>query len=477
MKKLLFAVIVLICLAGALFAGSTYWFGMRAEQQYLDTIEHASQAGYIQFTNESYDRGFLQSEARTTVGVPDLGNLTLVHVIRHGPLPLCTSPEGKCQLKPLLAAIETSVELSPELRAELKEVIDEFPEIGSVKSYTSLSLTGDGVTRLSIPPMQETVGKENVAVIWEGLTGQITFTADLKEFKGAVDAPGLEAVGDKGNIRMTNLQSAFNIREDIQGLFLGDATFDLGLLEVAEKEGREETRFSMRGLKMMTKSEGAADTINYAMTMQVDKVMADDTPYGPGAFEMELRKIDAASLAKLQKDIGELQAEFSRRPPKEVNQMMLAKYAEALPELMKASPEVEIIQVKLKTGQGDFFGKAKIVVDGSNAAALANPLFLLSAVKAHAELTVTDRLLKKFFQAEFEEDVIEAAKQTEVAELTDEEVTALATSKTETRLAELVEKNILVYKDGNFKASADYRAGTVTLNGRPVTLQDLQGLD
>ncbi len=477
MKKLFSVVIVLICLAGALFAGSTYWFGMRTEQQYLDTIQQASQAGYIQLTNESYNRGFFRSEARTVVSIPDLANLTLIHVIRHGPLPLCASPEGKCQLKPLLAIIETSVELSPETRVELKEVLDEFPDIVSLKSYTSLSLNGDGVTQLNIPPVQKVVGKEKVAVIWKGLTGNVTFTGDLKEFKGALNAPGLEAVGDDGDIRMTNLQSAFDIREDIHGLFFGNATFNLDLLEVGEKEGLEETRFSMKGLTMRTKSEGATDTVSYTMTMQVDKVMADGSSYGPGGFQMELRKLDAAALAKLQREIGELQAQFPGRTPEEINQMMLAKYAEALPALMKTSPEIEFTQVKLKTDEGDFLGKAKIAVDGSNAAALTNPLFLLSAVTAHAELTVTDRLLKTILQADFEEDVIEAAKETGEAELSEEEVKALAASKTATRLAELIEKNILVYEDGNFKASADFKAGAVTLNGRPVTLQDVQGLN
>jgi uncharacterized protein YdgA (DUF945 family) len=224
-------------------------------------------------------------------------------------------------------------------------------------------------------------------------------------------------------------------------------------------------------------SKGVDDTVSYNMTMQVDKVVGDGTPYGPGALQMELRRLDAAALAKLQKEIGELQAQLPHRSPEEINQMMLSKYAEALPELMKTSPEIEITQVKLKTSEGEFLGKAKVAVDGSNAAALTNPLFLLSAVTAHAEFTVTDQLLKKILQAEFEQDVIEAARQTGEAELSDEEVKALAGSKSEMRLTELIEKNILVYEGGKFKASADYQAGSVTLNGRPVTLQDLQGLD
>jgi hypothetical protein len=59
MKRLFSVVIVLFFLAAIGFAGTTIWFGMQTEKQYHHILGRASEYGYIQLTNESYDRGFL----------------------------------------------------------------------------------------------------------------------------------------------------------------------------------------------------------------------------------------------------------------------------------------------------------------------------------------------------------------------------------------------------------------------------------
>jgi uncharacterized protein YdgA (DUF945 family) len=427
MKKVISIVIVLFFLAAASFAGTVFWFSLQTEQQYQDILEQTSQLGYIHLANESYDRGFLRSKARTAVKIRDLSGglsanarkdreelvgFTLVHDIRHGPLPLGESPYGKTQLKPVLAIIETRIELSPETQVKLKKIFNELPEIASMKNYTTLSLGGDGEMRLVIPAFHQTVGKdEKVAVNWKGLTANMAFTADLKKFTGSLSAPGLDAVGDDGHLGINDLASTFDIHEGIKGLFLGDVSFDLAHLEFAEKKNGEGKRFSMDGLKMRTSSQAVTDTINYSMTVRIDRAMTHDTQYGPGGCELELRKLDAASLAKLQQVFQELQAQFPHRSVEEINQMMLAKYTEILPELVKKSPEIEITRLSLKTPDGDFLGKAKIVLDGTNAAAINNPLFLLSAVTAHAEFTVTDRLFQRIQETSHRKEIIAAVKQ------------------------------------------------------------------
>lgn len=485
MKKVFSIVIVLFFLAAASFAGTVFWFGLQAEQQYHAILEQTSQFGYIQLTNESFDRGFLRSSARTTVKIRDLSagarkerkellEFTLVHDIRHGPLPLGELPDGKTQLKPVLAIIETRIELSPETQVKLKKIFSALPEIASMKNYTTLSLGGDGETRLVIPPLHQTVDKdEKVTVDWKGLTANMTFTADLKGFTGSLSAPGLNAVADDGELEIRGLASTFDTHEGIKGLFLGDASFDLAHLEFTDKKNGEGKRFSMDGLKMKTSSRAVTDTINYSMTVRIDRAMTHDTQYGPGGCELELRKLDAASLAKLQQVFQELQAQFPHRSAEEINQMMLAKYAEILPELVKKSPEIEITRLSLKTHDGDFLGKAKIVFDGTNAAAINNPLFLLSAVTAHAEFTVTDRLLQRINETSHRKEIIAAVKQGKREPLSDEEIKALAAAQSEKRLEALVARNILIYEDGHYKASADYQQGRVILNGRPLTLQDL----
>jgi uncharacterized protein YdgA (DUF945 family) len=310
-------------------------------------------------------------------------------------------------------------------------------------------------------------------VDWKGLTANMTFTADLKGFTGSLSAPGLNAVADDGELEIRGLASTFDTHEGIKGLFLGDASFDLAHLEFTDKKNGEGKRFSMDGLKMKTSSRAVTDTINYSMTVRIDRAMTHDSQYGPGACELELRKLDAASLAKLQQVFQELQAQFPHRSAEEINQMMLAKYAEILPELVKKSPEIEITRLSLKTHDGDFLGKAKIVFDGTNAAAINNPLFLLSAVTAHAEFTVTDRLLQRINETSHRKEIIAAVKQGKRDPISDEEIKALAAAQSEKRLEALVARNILIYEDGHYKASADYQQGRVILNGRPLTLQDL----
>jgi uncharacterized protein YdgA (DUF945 family) len=488
MKKVFSVVIALFFLAAALFCGATFWFGMQAEQHYHDALQQASQSVYMHLANESYDRGFFRSKARTVVKIRDFSGkltsvrkepeeflgFTLVHDIRHGPLQLGESPEGKRELKPVLAIIETWIEPSPETQAKVKEIFTELPEIASMKNYTTLSLAGDGETRLFIPPCNRTVGKdEKVAVYWKGLTANMAFNADLKGFTGSLSAPGLEAVGDDAELGINGLASTFDTHEGISGLFLGDASFDLAHLEFAEKKNGQRKQFSMDGLKIQTSSQALTDTVNYSMTVQIDRVMTDDRPYGPGGCELELRKLDAATLARLQQVFQELQAQFPQRSVEEINKMMLAKYSEILPELVKKSPEIEITKLTLKTTDGDFWGRARIVFDGINAAAMSNPLFLLSAVTAHAELTITDRLLQRIHESSHKKEIVAAIKQGRREPVTDEELHALASAECKKRLETLVAQNILIYDDGQYKASADYQQGRVILNGRPLTLQDL----
>jgi uncharacterized protein YdgA (DUF945 family) len=483
MKKVFFIVLALFFLAAALLGGATFWFGMEAEQQYHDMVQQGSMIGYVHLTKESYSRGFFRSAARTVVEIrgPGAGKtakdplrFTLVHDIKHGPLALWKSVDGKRELKRVLAVIETGIELSPETKAKLKKAFGEFPETPPMKNYTVFFLGGNGETQLVIPAFQRTIGKDGkVTVDWKGLTAYAAFNTDSGTFTASLSAPGLEAVGEGGKIRMKSMESALDIHEGPSELSLGDTLFDVVLVEFSGKKNGETKHFSINGLKMKTSSQASNDTINYSMAVRIEQMMADDTPFGPGNYELELRKIDAASLAKLQQVAQEMQTQLHQYSAERLGQMMLAKYAEILPDLIRKSPEIEITQLGFKTSDGSFTGKAKIAFDGANAELLSNPLLLLAAVNANAEFTITDRLLQRILESSNRSEIMAAMKRGEVGLLSAEEINTLAAAKSDKRLETLVGKNILVHEDGNYRASADYRLGQVTLNGRLVSLQEL----
>jgi len=481
-KKIVSIVIALVVLVLGLWAGATYWVGAKAEQRYRSLLQQASQVQYLKFVNESYDRGFFGSKARTVIEVQQPGaaaenqpiKLTLAHDITHGPFPLSKSPDGKGQFKPLMAIIETGIMFSPETQSQLGELYGQFPEIASIRDYTVIYLDGHGEEHLLFPAFQHTFGNEDkVAVDWKGLSLQVNFTADLKGFTGSLSVPGLEAVGKDGALKIREVKSAYNFHEGISGLSLGEASFDLAGLEFAEKKETESHAFLIRGLNAKTSNKESGDNINFLIAVRTDQVQLDEMQYGPGVFEMEFRNLDAASLVKLQQTVRELQTQAAQQSSEQMQMMMLAKYGEILPGLLKKSPELEVTQLNIKSTDGDFTGKAKIAFDGTKSEAAQNLLTLANAITAQAEFKVAERLLRRVVSNTMKDKIIADRKEQEGVAPSDKEIDAIASPMIDEQLNTLMEQNILIKENGNYQVSASYKAGEIVLNGRSLSLQNL----
>lgn len=483
MKKLCAIIVMASFAVAALFLGATFWFGMETERVYGEMLKDVSRAGSLGFNDQGYNRGFFSSTARTllTVNTPAMGpgekeeatELTLVHEIRHGPWPPSLLVEGERQLKPVYAFVETKIERPLETKDKAEEILDEFPELIASRSYTTLYLGGRGEMQIVIPPLRRTtVGGEPATVDWSGLNGQMWFTADLKEFKGSFSAPGLTAVKENGRVEINGVTSAFDLRASVDGPFLGEASFDLGHLESVETQDGKRRFFSAKGMRAKGSSWASGEMINSEVVMTIEQVLTDDRTYGPGDLTLELRKLDAPSLGKLGRSVRELQAQSPQVSPDEVRKMILAKFGQIMPGLMKHSPEFEISLLALNTSDGELQGKAKIIFHGDNALALSNPLFLLSAVTAHVEFAIADRLLEEIVESANRE-MIKGEKNEDRRRLSDEEIEALASAGRRERLEALVENNVLIHDDGDYRAMADFENGQLTLNGRPLMFQDL----
>jgi uncharacterized protein YdgA (DUF945 family) len=205
------------------------------------------------------------------------------------------------------------------------------------------------------------VGKENQATVdWKGLTFQVDFTADLKRVTGSLNVPGLEVTAKDGDLRIQEVKSAFDYHEGIGGLSLGDASFDVAGMEFVDKQGDASPAVRIRAFNINTSNKASGDNLNCVVGIRTEQVKVGDMQYGPGIFELELRNLDAASISRLQQAVRELQTQQPQPSVEQMQTMMLAKYGEILPGLLKKSPELEITQLQVKTSEGDFMGKAKI---------------------------------------------------------------------------------------------------------------------
>ena len=483
MKKLVSVLVLLVLLVAGLWGATTYWFGIKAEQQYLALLQQASQWQQLKFVSESYTRGFYQSQARSVIEIqlpPGTGEETqafkinLAHEILHGPFPLGTLPDGQGRLKPVMAVIETRLVPGPELQSYLAELWTQVPELASLRDVTVIYLDGEGRERFVIPAFQHTFGKEEpVAATWKGLTFQADFTADLKAISGSLHIPGAEGRGKGFELRLGEVKFTFTTQEGVSGLWLGDLAFSLANLEFTLEQETGPQSLLLRGFKADTATKASGDTLNCLVTLRTEQLKLDDTQYGPGVFELELRNLDAPTLARLQQDLKEEQAQPRRESSEAAQMKTLSRYLAILPDLLKKSPELEIRQLDFKTSMGDFSGKARLAFDGTKAGPVASPVALIAALTAQAELRIGEGLLRSVLAGMLQGDLLQEWEDEEGEAPDDEVISAVVSTKVDEQLATLVAQNLLVKENGTYAASARYEAGQITLNGRPMSFQDL----
>jgi uncharacterized protein YdgA (DUF945 family) len=481
-KRFFSIVVILLVLVSGLRVGAGYWFGLKTEEQYHDFLREASQWQYLKLVNESYNRGLFESNARTLVEIQHPAGsagdnqpirLTLTQAITHGPFSTST-PDGKWQFRPFMAFIETRLVLGPEAQSRIAEVYAQIPELASVRAYTVIHLDGGGEEHFTIPPFQHTLGQEDkVAVAWKGLSLKVDFSADLKRFTGVLSFPGLEVVAKDISLKIEAVKSSFDSHEGISGLTLGEASFDVGVIDLAAKPGTGSPALLVRAFNARTSSRAAGDEVNLRVALTADQIRVNENQYGPGIFEMEFRNLDAPSLARLQQTLREQQTAHAHQSPEAAQMAMLAGLGEILPGLLRKSPELEIRQLDLKTSLGDFSGKAKVAFDGKQPGSTQNLLALATAIAAQAEFTVGDRLLRHMVSSIMKENFIEQRKEQQGASPGEQERDAIASAEVSEQLKALTAQNILVKDNGTYRASLSYKAGQLVLNGRPLSLQDL----
>jgi uncharacterized protein YdgA (DUF945 family) len=359
----------------------------------------------------------------------------------------------------------------PEIQSKLDELVGQIPEIGSMWDYTIIYLDGGGEERFSIPAFRHTLGDTDKAdVDWGGLSLQTRFNPGFKAVTGSFILPGLNISAKEFDLKTSEVKSSFDVQEGVAGLSLGDASFDLASIQVTDHRKAASQAVDLHGLKISSSARASGDTIACAIGIQTARLKLDDTTYGPGVLEVEVRNIDANGLAKLQQVAREFQAQPSLRSAEELQAMLLSKYIEILPELLIRSPEFEITRLDISTPDGDLTGKIKVAFDGTKASSFQDASMVAKAVKAQAELRADEKLLHRAASVIATSKTRPGADEQKEPSSTDREMDAAAMSAAVRQVEGLVAQNILVKEDSYYSLKASYDAGQVVLNGRPLPL-------
>lgn len=467
MNKLVTIVVVVVAVLIAAVAGLPYWFGVQAESAYQAMLQKLNDGGELIVTNSSFQRGWFESTADTSFTLTNLPtvSVSMLHRISHGPLPL----DDEFQLQPLLARVKSQISIGLPGGA-----IKPPPMTGK----TSVYLAGNSSTRIDMEPYKKPAPKAGETDVfdleWKGLSGNYTLSADYKNLKGEFNAPVLRFSFKDGGFVLNKLSLSVDTQESASGLNTGSVALGVDKLMMDDRKKGES--ISLDGLRLGSDTQEAGGNLNSTLTFQFRAMESGDSKQGAAQINLQLRKLDVASLVKFQNEVRALRKQ--KMPPEQVNMMVLGKTMELLGQLAKKSPELEVTKLSFKAEDGEVTGKAKFVLDGSQLDVGGNPMLMLKALSGEGEISLPDSIVRLLAEPDVKRD-LEVLKtsgklsENEIAKLTPKRIAAITTQaiKELPQYRENVVSRLKLVADGpNYKIVAALKDGQLRVNNEPLQL-------
>jgi uncharacterized protein YdgA (DUF945 family) len=376
------------------------------------------------------------------------------------------------------------------------KVAKNLGELPALTIKTTVDSQGKGQSELSIPELR-LVNKEG-SLNWQGLTGQLLFPekfdtlsvalkataltfeeagksslsispitlngvldADLLPTQADVSLPALKMVERKDEVDVKDVTLNFKVDQTNTGLQLGSASFKIGQIGVMV-EGA--SKVMLEGLELVSDTKEQDSLVTATVHSRINQLAVNEVVPGENlemsyTGDLEFRRIDAQAALELQKTKRDMlkQVQAGTISEEMLGIVIVGKLMEMAPKLLAKSPEIALSQLSLKTKEGELHGEVTVSVDGKKVTAL-DFNHLLTGAQAQADFDISKALLEKIFAT------AQAGKRKHQKPKSGEKTPAQ-------QIQSLVDQKILVAAgEGNYKLSATFQDGKLTLNGqeRPV---------
>jgi uncharacterized protein YdgA (DUF945 family) len=423
--------------------------------------------GELTVGSHNFQRGWFESTADTTFTLTNLPTVTVstLHRVSHGPLPL----DDEFQFQPLLARIKSQISIG------LPGGVIKLPPMSA---KTSVYLAGNSSTHFDMEPYKKPAPKagetDSFDLEWKGLSGDFTLSADYKNLKGELTAPVLQFTFKDGSFVLNKLSLSVDTQESASGLDTGSMA--LGVDKLVMDERKKGESISLEGMRLSSNTQEAGGNLNSTLTFLFRAMESGGNKQGAAQINLQLRKLDVASLVKFQNEVRALRKQ--KLPPEQVNTMVLGKTLELLGQLAKKSPELEVTKLSFKAEDGEVTGKAKFVLDGSQLDVSGNPMLMLKALSGEGEISLPDSIVRLLAEPDVKRD-LEVLKtsgklsEKEIAKLTPKRIAAITTQaiKELPQYRENVVSRLKLVADGpNYKIVAALKDGQLRVNNEPLQL-------
>lgn len=464
MKKSII-VLLLIVTAGA---GSPYWVGQQIEEKIPEFLERAAQVGQFNVELTSYDRGVFRSTATTTISFQGVKTekIVLQHSIWHGPLPIGQTLTGGWHVAPAAAVIESTLPSEVTQQGMVGELLELLPGFSAFHEVTVLSLAGDATSNITIPAFEQQLNLEGdkANFEWGGLVATEHFNADLSEIEGeaTLSRIGLSDPSMEGEI--TALATTFRIHEDASGLLLGNVTLDSDTISFGSRGLAPE--FSVKGFQLRNAARLEDGLVSYAVEIAADQFNNPTLGFAPVGFEVLFSHLDAATILDVQRQLQNLQTDMVNLSEDEILQQIAAIYLNALPELLRKSPEISLNYLRARNADGELWAKGNIALRGDETADATSLDDLTRLIQAQGETQIESPLLLALTGKTLESGLKEAWETGQLGNISEQELHALIATRSQQQIDALVAQGLLAFDGKNYSMVFSYQNRQATLNGQ-----------
>ena len=449
----------------ALFlAGSPYFFGMKAEEEYRSLAEQYNGLNGISIEITDYKRGWLSSQVRTRMTLESLAadpelagleNYLATSTIHHGPLPLANKYKGNSAPLIALAVMETTLTLEKE-PTNYKFISGETP---LMTSQATVSFSGEMVGVATAEKIEFTDPDKSFTLNWKGFTAT-TNLADNK-IKMSIEGDGLEITVDNGKFTLLGYRSDSDHRFHETGSFLGTTETTLTGLNFVE-EG--ENPFFMKEATLATSTDAEENLLATTLDLTFKELGNEEDLFGPFKISTAIKNIDMSASQELQEAINSAAQGLGldTPPSKALNDAFL--------KLVKASPALEIPTFSLGTKMGLIEGNFNLSFDGAVPFNIEDPATLAAVVKADLLLTLPRTIALAIEEGQARSKAVSRLMGGDLEKIPPKaEIDALAKEMAEQALEMKIMMGYLNKMEGDLlRTEANFNKGALTINGRQL---------
>ncbi|MBM2884848.1 YdgA family protein [Chromobacterium phragmitis] len=489
-----------------LYAGSSYWAGVKAEDTLQEQYRMLAGLPLFKVKSHSYERGWFSSSETTELVfnrhlsgpyenmLPDnmkpLLNATIkfTNHIQHGPLPGL----GSFDFRPGRALVRTEFAMSDATRKTLKTF---FGDKEPITIVNRIGFGGGGLLDVSVPAFDYEEALSGVKMKWKGFDLKVDYSHNYQDYKTEALSPGflLEA-SSKGGVSFDGVHYASDMRLGGTGVKLGTSELTIGNVQLTSHESVPYSIKLNELIYLMTRvrvgefvnpsgefkpssvvlknfsyqivTSEQDDFVNTRGKVNFAELNISDHRYGPLRLDVSANHLHGPTLVKLDKAISAIP--FEGVDPAVLRKQYVDTIKKNAVPLLENNPKLLINEFYLKMPTGEAKLQGSLGINGLTPADLNDITLLAKRIEAEAKLSLPRQTL--------EDLVLTQARNLFTVDHTAEEqpnmkeVEDLARSLLDSQLSQWKNDGYLVEDKGQISTDLSYNAQGLTIHQKKVPL-------